>query len=157
MITLSLLVTYCMIIITDIIMDVISLSLRMHAINTWTYPRYILRIRLTHIIYFSWRRSIMSWLSPLNTKTFLWGNQGLQMTRTWHRRQILEENVEFFAINVCSVNLLVFTVPQPPIHLNFKVVNLNALTFSSDFPGDTNSNIKGSTTLRSFPVRALWY
>ena len=77
------------------------------------------------------------------------------MTRTLHRRQILEQNVEFFAINVCSVNLLVFTVPQPHIHLNFKVVNLNALTFSSDFPGDTNSNIKGSTTLRSFPVRAL--
>ena len=73
----------------------------------------------------------------------------------WLARSPLEQNVEFFAINVCSVNLLVFTVPQPPIHLNFKVVNLNALTFSSDFPGDTNSNIKGSTTLRSFPVRAL--
>ena len=106
----------------------------MHAINTWTYPRYILRKRLTHIIYFLWRRSIMSRLSPLNTKTFLWGNQGLHMTRTWHRRQILEQNVEFFAVNVCSVNLLVFTVPQLPIHLNFKVVNLNALTFCFWFP-----------------------
>ena len=43
-------------------------------------------------------------------------------------------NLKFYTLNACSVNLWVFTVPQPSIHLNFKVANLNANTYFFWFP-----------------------
>ena len=120
-ITYSLLMTYSAIINVDIITWDTNIWLLYVEKKIDTLNKFLWRLTSCHLyLLWTWK------LFREKIKVFKW--------------QELDSEDEFlglifsFILNACSVNLWVFTVPKPSIHLNFKVANLNANTYFFWFP-----------------------